>query len=113
MLTSLVLTSRFADKLELRKDAVSKKKRKSRTAFTNHQIFELEKRFLHQKYLSPPATPPAPLLPGLPQLPHPLPLPLLHLLQYPFHHPHLQHLHKLGDTPLPRYVVISNTPHTS
>ncbi|XP_042322931.1 transcription factor LBX2 [Sceloporus undulatus] len=31
----------------------SKKRRKSRTAFTNHQIFELEKRFLYQKYLSP------------------------------------------------------------
>ncbi|XP_053945549.1 homeobox protein Nkx-2.5-like [Anastrepha ludens] len=31
----------------------AKKKRKSRTAFTNHQIFELEKRFLYQKYLSP------------------------------------------------------------
>ncbi|XP_034255527.1 homeobox protein HMX3-like [Thrips palmi] len=31
----------------------TKKKRKSRTAFTNHQIFELEKRFLYQKYLSP------------------------------------------------------------
>ncbi|XP_060529507.1 homeobox protein Hox-D9b-like [Cylas formicarius] len=30
-----------------------KKKRKSRTAFTNHQIYELEKRFLYQKYLSP------------------------------------------------------------
>ena len=30
-----------------------KKKRKSRTAFTNNQIFELEKRFLYQKYLSP------------------------------------------------------------
>ncbi|XP_055617852.1 homeobox protein B-H2-like isoform X1 [Toxorhynchites rutilus septentrionalis] len=30
-----------------------KKKRKSRTAFTNHQIFELERRFLYQKYLSP------------------------------------------------------------
>jgi homeobox protein CHOX-7, putative len=30
-----------------------KKKRKSRTAFTNHQIFELERKFLHQKYLSP------------------------------------------------------------
>lgn len=30
-----------------------KKKRKSRTAFTNHQIFELEKRFIYQKYLSP------------------------------------------------------------
>ncbi|KAK9886143.1 hypothetical protein WA026_014930 [Henosepilachna vigintioctopunctata] len=30
-----------------------KKKRKSRTAFTNLQIFELEKRFLYQKYLSP------------------------------------------------------------
>ena len=33
--------------------AQTKKKRKSRTAFTNHQIFELEKRFLYQKYLSP------------------------------------------------------------
>ncbi|XP_008472190.2 serine/threonine-protein kinase pakA-like [Diaphorina citri] len=31
----------------------AKKKRKSRTAFTNTQIFELEKRFLYQKYLSP------------------------------------------------------------
>lgn len=30
-----------------------KKKRKSRTAFTNNQIFELEKRFIYQKYLSP------------------------------------------------------------
>ncbi|PKK19211.1 ladybird homeobox 1 [Columba livia] len=29
------------------------KRRKSRTAFTNHQIYELEKRFLYQKYLSP------------------------------------------------------------
>ena len=36
-----------------RKEAASKKKRKSRTAFTNAQIFELEKRFLYQKYLSP------------------------------------------------------------
>ncbi|XP_044128865.1 transcription factor LBX2 [Bufo gargarizans] len=31
----------------------SKKRRKSRTAFTNHQIYELEKHFLYQKYLSP------------------------------------------------------------
>ncbi|KAM3910447.1 transcription factor LBX2 [Leptodactylus fuscus] len=31
----------------------SKKRRKSRTAFTNHQIYELEKRFRYQKYLSP------------------------------------------------------------
>ncbi|XP_064631299.1 transcription factor LBX1-like [Lineus longissimus] len=30
-----------------------KKRRKSRTAFTNHQIYELEKRFLYQKYLTP------------------------------------------------------------
>ncbi|XP_064360024.1 transcription factor LBX2 [Dromaius novaehollandiae] len=30
-----------------------KKRRKSRTAFTNQQIYELEKRFLYQKYLSP------------------------------------------------------------
>lgn len=31
----------------------AKKKRKSRTAFTNTQILELERRFLYQKYLSP------------------------------------------------------------
>lgn len=30
-----------------------KKRRKSRTAFTNHQIVELERRFLYQKYLTP------------------------------------------------------------
>ncbi|KAM6136556.1 transcription factor LBX2 [Phoenicopterus ruber ruber] len=30
-----------------------KKRRKSRTAFTNQQIYELEQRFLRQKYLSP------------------------------------------------------------
>ncbi|KAM8738462.1 transcription factor LBX1a [Acanthopagrus schlegelii] len=30
-----------------------KKRRKSRTAFTNQQIYELEKRFVYQKYLSP------------------------------------------------------------
>ncbi|XP_054159603.1 transcription factor LBX2-like [Oppia nitens] len=44
-----------ADHLNLfsNRSAQSKKKRKSRTAFTNHQIFELEKRFLYQKYLSP------------------------------------------------------------
>ena len=30
-----------------------KKRRKSRTAFSNHQIYELEKRFLYQKYLTP------------------------------------------------------------
>lgn len=30
-----------------------KKRRKSRTAFTNKQIYELEKRFLYQKYLTP------------------------------------------------------------
>ncbi|KAJ8941766.1 hypothetical protein NQ318_006423 [Aromia moschata] len=30
-----------------------KKKRKSRTSFTNLQLFELEKRFLYQKYVSP------------------------------------------------------------
>ncbi|XP_053189083.1 transcription factor LBX1a [Scomber japonicus] len=30
-----------------------KKRRKSRTAFTNHQIYALEKRFMYQKYLSP------------------------------------------------------------
>ena len=47
------LNTFFTDKLTLRKEVCSKKKRKSRTAFTNHQIFELEKRFLYQKYLSP------------------------------------------------------------
>lgn len=53
---SLALSLSLADKSHL--DIFSnrpqpKKKRKSRTAFTNHQIFELEKRFLYQKYLSP------------------------------------------------------------
>ena len=31
----------------------SKKQRKSRTAFNNKQISELERRFIHQKYLTP------------------------------------------------------------
>lgn len=35
------------------KHANPKKRRKSRTAFTNQQIYELEKRFLYQKYLTP------------------------------------------------------------
>ena len=35
------------------KSVPSKKRRKSRTAFTNQQIYELEKRFLYQKYLTP------------------------------------------------------------
>ena len=35
------------------KDQGPKKRRKSRTAFTNQQIYELEKRFLYQKYLTP------------------------------------------------------------
>ena len=34
-------------------DSLSKRKRKNRTAFTAHQIYELEKRFSNQKYLSP------------------------------------------------------------
>lgn len=47
-------TDTSADHLNLFSNrAQAKKKRKSRTAFTNHQIFELEKRFLYQKYLSP------------------------------------------------------------
>jgi len=33
--------------------SAAKKRRKSRTAFTNKQIYELEKRFLYQKYLTP------------------------------------------------------------
>lgn len=32
---------------------IGKRKRKNRTAFTAHQIYELEKRFSMQKYLSP------------------------------------------------------------
>ena len=35
------------------KNTPSKKRRKYRTAFTNQQIYELEKRFLYQKYLTP------------------------------------------------------------
>ncbi|XP_076461894.1 uncharacterized protein LOC143294327 [Babylonia areolata] len=35
------------------KHAPPKKRRKSRTAFSNQQIYELEKRFLYQKYLTP------------------------------------------------------------
>ena len=35
------------------KSQPSKKRRKSRTAFTNQQIYQLEKRFLYQKYLTP------------------------------------------------------------
>nr|ABQ10642.2 homeodomain protein Lbx [Platynereis dumerilii] len=35
------------------KNTPPKKRRKSRTAFTNQQIYELEKRFLYQKYLTP------------------------------------------------------------
>jgi len=31
----------------------SKKRRKSRTAFTSQQIFQLERRFIRQKYLTP------------------------------------------------------------
>ena len=48
-------TDPTADHLNLfnNRNTQIKKKRKSRTAFTNHQIFELEKRFLYQKYLSP------------------------------------------------------------
>ncbi|XP_045189832.2 homeobox protein engrailed-2b-like isoform X2 [Mercenaria mercenaria] len=35
------------------KSQIPKKKRKTRTAFTNQQIYELEKRFILQKYLTP------------------------------------------------------------
>lgn len=31
----------------------ARKRRKARTCFTNQQIFELERRFVYQKYLSP------------------------------------------------------------
>merc|ERR1712111_106817 len=53
MTTNFESMKQKSDKIELKRDLVAKKKRKSRTAFTNHQIFELEKRFLYQKYLSP------------------------------------------------------------
>lgn len=53
-LPSLVFTDGQTNHLNLFNNRQqAKKKRKSRTAFTNHQIFELEKRFLYQKYLSP------------------------------------------------------------
>ena len=35
------------------KHTTAKKRRKSRTAFSNHQVYELEKRFLYMKYLTP------------------------------------------------------------
>ncbi|XP_052771913.1 homeobox protein Hox-B10a-like [Mya arenaria] len=38
---------------EQNKNQLPKKKRKTRTAFTNQQIYELEKRFVLQKYLTP------------------------------------------------------------
>ena len=42
------------DQLNLfNKTQPTKKRRKSRTAFTNQQIYQLEKRFLYQKYLTP------------------------------------------------------------
>ena len=57
MCLELVMILTFSDMERAQMSFASKqppkKKRKSRTAFTNHQIFELEKRFLYQKYLSP------------------------------------------------------------
>lgn len=48
------LDSSRRDQLSLfSKAQPAKKRRKSRTAFTNQQIYELEKRFLYQKYLTP------------------------------------------------------------
>ncbi|XP_033633516.1 hematopoietically-expressed homeobox protein hhex-like isoform X1 [Asterias rubens] len=41
------------DPLHLFNRQPPRKKRKSRTAFNNQQIFELERRFLYQKYLTP------------------------------------------------------------
>ena len=49
----LILTDMERAQMSFANKQPPKKKRKSRTAFTNHQIFELEKRFLYQKYLSP------------------------------------------------------------
>ncbi|XP_072042255.1 uncharacterized protein [Amphiura filiformis] len=46
-------TSGKRDPLHLFNRQPPRKKRKSRTAFTNQQIFELERRFLYQKYLTP------------------------------------------------------------
>ena len=37
----------------MNKSQLPKKKRKTRTAFSNQQIYELEKRFIYQKYLTP------------------------------------------------------------
>ena len=45
-------SSRDGDAL-LNKSQIPKRKRKTRTAFSNQQIYELEKRFLYQKYLTP------------------------------------------------------------
>ncbi|KAL4231197.1 Transcription factor lbx1 [Mactra antiquata] len=44
---------RHRDEDQQNKSQIPKKKRKTRTAFTNQQIYELEKRFILQKYLTP------------------------------------------------------------
>lgn len=44
---------RHRDDDQQNKSQIPKKKRKTRTAFTNQQIYELEKRFILQKYLTP------------------------------------------------------------
>ncbi|XP_071483336.1 uncharacterized protein [Diadema antillarum] len=58
--TSILRAAEAATTTATKRDALSlinrqqpRKKRKSRTAFSNHQIFELERRFLYQKYLTP------------------------------------------------------------
>jgi homeobox protein Nkx-3.2 len=38
---------------ELSEKLSKRKRRKNRTAFTNYQIYVLEKRFTHQRYLTP------------------------------------------------------------
>ena len=52
ILTAATATNK-RDALSLLSRQQPRKKRKSRTAFSNHQIFELERKFYHQKYLTP------------------------------------------------------------
>lgn len=55
ILLSLVITESNAERMNpfSSNGQNSKKKRKSRTAFTNKQIYELEKKFIYQRYLTP------------------------------------------------------------
>ena len=53
ILYSLSDSNQSGDASMMNKSQLPKKKRKTRTAFSNQQIYELEKRFLYQKYLTP------------------------------------------------------------